>query len=161
MNKICCVASALFLASCSQEPDKNRSVDTSLAASGTSEAIQKPENAVAPTAAAIVPTVTEAWLVGSWAPAEMIAKNDPTAPCETDIVVGFSADGTYSDGASEGRFSTDGKTIRYYNRKSVYDLSADPDVPFSPKPLEDIVNKIRALDRTTFRENGENWRRCV
>ena len=107
-----------------------------------------------------LPTITSAWLVGTWGPAEANPNNDPTASCETDGVVAFKSNGTFVDGGAQGRFATNGATIRYFARRSVRDIADDPTAPFTPKPLPEFTEAVVPVDKNTFSEGGTHWRRC-
>lgn len=108
-------------------------------------------------AAEALPGLTAAWLVGTWAGAENNPRNDPNASCDTDVTITFGG-GRFRDGAAAGRYRTDGRAITYFARKSVEDegsLEAS-----DAGELEDVVAVAKVVDRNTFLEDGELWRRC-
>lgn len=107
-----------------------------------------------------LPMISAAWLVGTWGPADNNPGNNPEASCDTDVLIKFNADGTYSDPGSEGRYSTDGRTIRYFDRRSVQEIGEEPEEIFVPEPIADISGVVAALDANTFDEDGDKWRRC-
>lgn len=106
------------------------------------------------------PVISAAWLVGTWGPAHTNPGNDPAASCDTDVLIKFNANGTYSDLGSEGRYSTNGRTIRYFDRRTVQEMGEDPEEVFVPEPIADISGTVTALDKDTFDEDGDRWRRC-
>ena len=107
-----------------------------------------------------LPVISAAWLVGTWGPADNNPGNNPGASCDTDVLIKFKADGTYSDSGSEGRYSTDGRTIRYFDRRTVPEIGEDPEEIFVPEAIAEISGTVAALDANTFEEDGDQWRRC-
>ena len=101
--------------------------------------------------------LTDAWLQGTWGPVENNPNNNPDASCETDNVVTFSLDGSYRDGGSHGKFSTDGTTITYTERVLSDPAEGTEDRSQFDKPL---VTEASAIDQNTLEEDGERLRRC-
>ncbi len=163
------VASLMILASCDQSPavvdttidstkpvSQSNAVNDQLSDKGTTTA----EGELIDGVNTARPSITKTWLIGTWGPAEYNPKNDPSSSCDTDVLIVFNSDGSFADGGSEGRFSTDGKTIRYYDRRTLPDIAADASEPFSPEALSELNAKVTAEDINTFSEDGEQWRRC-
>lgn len=151
------------LAACGQKPE---AVDTTLVETKSAdpkagaEAESDEQSISKKSDVGQLPKITSSWLVGTWAAARNNPKNDPNGTCETDVIIQFNRDGTFSDAGAEGRFSTDGRTIRYFARKSVPDIAADPDEPFVAEELEEFSGQVHPTDANTFNEDGELWRRC-
>lgn len=121
-----------------------------------------PANALTSVDTKSPPIISTTWLVGTWGPADHNPMNNPAASCETDVLIKFHRDGTYRDDGSEGRFSTNGRTIRYFNRQTVMEIGNvyDPADPFIPEAIPDMLGVVTAIDNNTFEEDGEQWRRC-
>ena len=151
------------LAACGQKPE---SVDTTLVETKSADP-KAADNVVSdekstPKKSDIdqLPKITSSWLVGTWAPARNNPQNDPNGSCETHVIIQFNSNGTFSDSGAEGLFTTNGQTIRYFARKSVPDIVADPDEPFVAEELEEFTGKVQPVDSNTFNEDGDLWRRC-
>jgi hypothetical protein len=90
-------------------------------------------------------------LVGSWAYSDI---------CGTDSGIRFNADGTYTDfGSDEGRYSFDGKAIKFFDRKSVAELG-DEDPQFVPEPLGDMEVLVKGFNGRTMLMNGQIVTKC-
>ncbi len=111
------------------------------------------------TEAPALPTVSRTWLVGSWRSGEGKSPAQVQS-CDTYNIIQFNADGTYSDGGSEGRFRTDGQTITYFDRQTIPEIGEDPDQPFEPEPLPDQTYTIRSIGAHGFMEGKDAWFRC-
>ena len=155
------IAIAVFAVSaCDKEPAV---VDTTLSDTKNPTTLEKAEIETATATATPGPSLhalTAEWLVGTWGPAEANPTNNPEGSCETDVIIRFAADGTFEDAGSKGRYSTDGRSIRYFDRETIPDLAADPAEPFYPESLEDWNGTVTVIDENTFEEEGELWRRC-
>lgn len=148
-----------FVTKASSEPDDIEVAETApiedVLATEPIGPVQVPLEQAAP-----LPVISAAWLVGTWGPADNNPSNNPEASCETDVLIKFNADGTYSDLGSEGRYSTNGRTIRYFDRRTVQEIGEDPEEIFVPEAIADISGAVAALDENTFDEDGDQWRRC-
>ncbi len=102
--------------------------------------------------------VNRKWLVGTWRPEDVSLRATDT--CETDVIIRFFRNGSYEDGASQGRYSLDGSSISYINRKSAPDLAEDDATTFSPQDLPPVTARITKVGEDKFSEDGERWQRC-
>ncbi|MBO82387.1 MAG: hypothetical protein CL801_13350 [Citromicrobium sp.] len=154
---------AVMIVSVSACDSKPEVVDTTLTddeTQGTSADAEVADQDVEPEPSDTLPQLSNAWLAGTWGPAEHNPANDPEGSCETDVVIRFALDGTYEDGGSSGRYRVEGSNIMYFERQTVPDIAADPDELFYPKPIEDWTAAARVIDGNTFDEEGDLWRRC-
>jgi hypothetical protein len=90
-------------------------------------------------------------LVGTWAYSEI---------CGTDSGVRFNEDGTYEDfGSDEGRYSFNGTSIKFFDRKSVIELDGD-ETQFVPEPLGDTEALVRDFNGRAMTMNGQTVTKC-
>lgn len=104
------------------------------------------------------PALTPAWLAGTWAPAENNPTGDPNAPCETDVVVTFFADGRYEEGeGSSGRFRIEGDRVTFFNHV-IREMGSDEE-DLSEFDRE-TVQRIVPVSQNEMRVSGDPMRRC-
>jgi len=123
--------------------------------------VPEPDNTVAPSelrdAQQSSSAITQGWLIGTWGPADYNPSGDPNASCDTDAVVTFKSDGSYTDGGGYGRYRTNGRTITYFNRVLVDVIEDTVDRSQYGQPL---ITDVERVDRNTLREDGNLLRRC-
>tara|TARA_B100000678_G_C18214680_1_gene504812 strand:+ start:1588 stop:2091 length:504 start_codon:yes stop_codon:yes gene_type:complete len=161
-NLLPSIAAVLIVSvsACGSQPEV---VDTTLTDDETQSTVADVEvegQEVEPELSDTLPQLSNAWLVGTWGPAEANPTNDPGGSCETDVIIRFARDGTYEDGSSSGRYRVKGNHIVYFERQTVPDIAADPEELFYPEPVDDWTGVARVVDDNTFDEEGELWRRC-
>ena len=101
-------------------------------------------------AATTVPQITAQWLVGAWS---------FESECGGGFGVIFDPNGTYfEEDTSEGRYSTDGHSIRFYESRTVAPIGDGEG--FIPEPVADSVVSVRAINRNTISFNGHRTIRC-
>ena len=105
------------------------------------------------------PALTPAWLAGTWRPAADHDSTDPNAPCETDVIVTFLADGRYEQGdGSSGRFRTSGDNEITLFEHVTRELGSDEE---DRSEFElDTRQRVVPVDQNTMRVDGEEMRRC-
>lgn len=105
------------------------------------------------------PALTPAWLAGTWRPAADHDSTDPNAPCETDVIVTFLADGRYEQGdGSSGRFRTSGDQEITLFEQVIRELGTDEED--RSEFGQDIRQRVVPIDQNTMRVDGEEMRRC-
>lgn len=101
--------------------------------------------------------ITQAWLLGTWGPAEYNPDNNPNASCDTGAVVTFNSDGRYTDGGGSGSYRLEGDRVTYFNRVTMDIATGRSDHSQYGQPL---TTRIERVDDTTLREDGALLRRC-
>lgn len=105
------------------------------------------------------PALTAAWLRGAWRPAADHNTRDPNAPCETDVVVIFHADGRYEHGdGSSGRYRASGdQEVTFYDHV-IREMGSDEEdrSEFDQQRRQRIV----PVDQNSMRAEGEEMVRC-
>lgn len=92
-----------------------------------------------------------AWLVGVWT-------LDGTCS-GGGFGMRFHSDGTYENfDSDEGRYSTDGKSIRFYQRRTVPELGDDEG--FKPKALGDEIDPAQPMTKNSMLLDGHEMIRC-
>lgn len=161
LTKLVAAGAAVALSACEQSPQPvDTTIDKPAVVETTATTAPSPTAEVEQAAGAELPPITASWLVGTWGPAQANPQNDPNSSCETDVIIRFHRDGTFEDSGSAGKYSTNGQVIRYFDRQTVPSYEDDPDT-FVAEALEDFVGTVAAVDRNTFDEDGDRWRRCV
>ena len=103
---------------------------------------------------------SRSWLVGSW---RTPMPGDPIngiAYCETDGIVTFNRDGTYSDGGSRGSYKIKGNDLTYFDIV-LYDSAAaeGEQEDFSQYETPTVARIERQADHVMI-EDGEILHRC-
>ena len=162
---IALLVAGLFLIFSDRGPSGGDAAVNAAGASRMSEAELIAANREPPPAAAPAelrppgpPALTPAWLAGTWAPAENNPANDPTAPCETDVIVTFRADGRYEQGdGSFGRFRINRDQITYFDRV-IRELGSDEED--RSEFDQSTTARIVPINQNEMRVEGEAMRRC-
>lgn len=94
---------------------------------------------------------TNEWLVGKWAFSDI---------CATGDMISFNSDGTYTiPRIEEGLYSSDGKTVKFYQGRSLPEMGED-DAGFVPQAIDDQILPVKPLTENSMMLDGQVTTRC-